>query len=99
VHARRSARSITSYEFGELYDGYIMHATPLRETVGVTCIPDWIVTEEQFHHFWRSMPNGRASERFSAMPLSEFRRDFCAPSADHRLLFRQRFRTLLPLRE
>jgi hypothetical protein len=98
-HARRSERAITFYEFGQLYDGYIMHATPLRETVGVTCISDWIVTAEQFRHFWRSMPNRQASERFSAMPLNEFRRDFCAPSADHGLLFRNRFRKLPSLSE
>jgi hypothetical protein len=98
VHARRSERSITAYEFGELYDGYIMHAVPLRETVGVTCIPDWIETDEQFRHFRRSMPNRAAADRFADMALGQFRSDFCAPSADHGLLFRRRFRTLPALR-
>lgn len=94
THQRRTERSITAYEFGQLYDGYIMHAAPLKQTVGVTCISDWIETPEELRHFWRNLPNKEASERFSRVPLAEFRRDFCAPNADHGLLFRNRFRKL-----
>jgi hypothetical protein len=94
THRRKSDRSITAYSFAELYDGYIMHGTPLKETMGVTCIDDWIDTPAEFRHFWRNLPNREASERFSRVPLSEFRRDFCAPRSDHGLLFRNRFRDL-----
>jgi hypothetical protein len=97
-HRRRSERAITAYEFGQLYDGYIMHGTPLKETVGVTCISDWIETEEELRHFWRNLPNKAASEHFSRLPLAEFRRDFCQPGSDHGLLFRNRFRNLPDLR-
>ena len=93
-HARQSERSITSYEFGELYDGYIMHATPLKETVGVTCVSDWIDTEDEYRHFWRNLSNREASEQFSQVPFDEFRRDFCIPRADYGLLFQRRFRKL-----
>lgn len=94
THKRKSERSITALAFGQIYDGYIMHGTPLKETIGVTCIPDWIETEEEFRHFWRNLPNKEASERFSRIPLAEFRQDFCSPRADHGLLFRNRFRNL-----
>jgi hypothetical protein len=94
THQRRSERSITAYEFGELYDGYIMHARPLKEAVGATCVSDWILTEDELRHFWRNLPNKAASERFSGVPLAEFRRDFCMPRPDHGLLFRNRFRRL-----
>jgi hypothetical protein len=77
THQRRSERSITAYEFGELYDGYVMHARPLKEAVGTTCVSDWILTEDELRHFWRNLPNKAASERFSRVPLAEFRRDFC----------------------
>lgn len=97
THQRRSERSITALEFGQLYDGYIMHATPLKQTVGVTCIPDWIETEEELRHFWRNLPNREASERFASVPLAQFRRDHCMPRPDHGLLFRNRFRTLADL--
>jgi hypothetical protein len=93
-HERRSERSITALAFGQLFDGYIMHATPLKQTVGVTCISDWIETEEELRHFWRNLPNREASERFSQVPLEQFRRDNCMPRADHGLLFRNRFRKL-----
>jgi len=94
THKRKSERSITALEFGQIYDGYIMHGTPLKETIGVTCIPDWIETAEEFRHFWRNLPNKEASERFSRIPLAEFRQDFCSPRVDHGLLFRNRFRNL-----
>lgn len=93
-HRHRSERTITAHTFGELYDGYIMHATPLKEAMGVTCITDWIETADELRHFWRNLPNREASERFSRVPLAEFRRDFCAPRPDHGLLFRNRFRRL-----
>jgi hypothetical protein len=98
VHERRSEHSITAYEFGALYDGYIMHARPLKEAVGATCIADWILTEDELRYFWRNLPSKAASERFSRVPLAEFRRDFCIPRPDHGLLFRNRFRRLPDLR-
>lgn len=94
THASQSERSITAYSFGELYDGYIMHERPLKEAIGVTCIADWIETEEEFRHFWRNLPNKETSESFSRVPLEEFRLDHCAPRPDHGILFRKRFRNL-----
>lgn len=93
-HQHRSERTITAHTFGELYDGYIIHSTPLKEVMGVTCIADWIETAAEFRHFWRNLPNREASVRFSNIPLVDFRRDFCAPRPDHGLLFRNRFRKL-----
>jgi hypothetical protein len=66
--------------------------------VGATCVSDWILTEDELRHFWRNLPNKAASERFSRVPLAEFRRDFCMPRPDHGLLFRNRFRRLPDLR-
>lgn len=94
AHQRKSERSMTSYRFGKLYDGYIMHGTLLKQMIGVTCISDWIETEAEFRHFWRNLSNKEASERFARVPFSQFRRDFCMPRADHGLLFRNRFRKL-----
>jgi len=94
VHETRSPLAITQYTFGELYDGYIMWSTPLKETVGVTCIDDWIVSEEQFAHFWRHLSNEKASRAFSETPYEEFLADRCAPRADHGPEFARRFRGL-----
>lgn len=94
THEQRSERSITAHKFAELYDGYVMHARPLKEAVGATCVSDWILTEDELRHFWRNLPNKAASERFSRVSLAEFRRDFCIPRSDHGLLFRNRFRNL-----
>jgi hypothetical protein len=94
LHENRSARSITAHEFGELFDGYILHRTPLREYVGVTCIEDWIIDEDQFRHYWRHIPNLEAAERFSGMSLDDFRAEFRAPRPDHGIEFRRRFRRL-----
>lgn len=98
THAQRSPRSFTAYEFGELYDGYIIHEVPLRETVGATCVPDWLTSPDHFRHFWRHLQNKEASLRFSQIPFNEFREGFCAPRPDHGLLFSRRFRSLPPLR-
>jgi hypothetical protein len=93
-HQNPSPRSITSFSFGELYDGYVIHAEPLKETVGVTCIRDWIVNEEQYRDFWRNLTNKEASIYFSEIPFEQFQQDHCAPRADHGVEFRRRFRTL-----
>jgi hypothetical protein len=98
LHDNRSARSITKHEFGELFDGYILHRTPLREYVGVTCIEDWIIDEDQFRHYWRHVPNLEAAERYSGMELEDFLAEFCAPRPDHGIEFKQRFRRLPELR-
>ena len=94
VHENQSPLAITSYSFGELYDGYIMWDTTLKQTVGVTCIDDWIVSEEQFAYFWHHLSSAEASRRFSEMPYEEFLADRCAPRADYGPEFAQRFRRL-----
>lgn len=93
-HAEPSEHSITAYSFGELFDGYILFRTPLKETVGVTCIDDWIVTEEDFRYFWRHLANAEASRSFSEEPFETFRAEFCAPRPDHGVEFARRFRKL-----
>jgi len=94
THEIRSPRAITAYTFGQLYDGYIMHKTPIKEYVGVTCIADWIVTEAQFRHYYRHVTNAKASRMFSEMSFDEFKKDFCAPRADFGPEFKRRFRKL-----
>lgn len=94
VHGNRSPFAITAYTFGELYDGYIIWSTPLKQTVGVTCIEDWIVNEEQFAYFWRHLMSERASREFSEMPYPDFLADRCAPRPDHGPEFARRFRGL-----
>jgi hypothetical protein len=91
AHRERSARSITAHTFGELYDGYVLHRTPLKEYVGVTCIEDWILDEAQFRHYWRNLSNKRASAAFSTMPFEDFKRTRCEPRPDHGTEFRRRF--------
>jgi len=71
-----------------------MHGTPLKQTMGVSCISDWIETEAEFRQFWRNLSNIEASKRFAREPFFQFRRDFCTPRADYGLLFRNRFRKL-----
>jgi len=93
-HRNPSPTSITAFSFGELYDGYVIHAEPLKETVGVTCIQDWIVSEEQYRDFWRNLANKDASIEFSEIPFEQFLQDHCAPRADHGVEFRRRFRNL-----
>jgi hypothetical protein len=93
-HKNRADLSITQYAFGELYDGYIIFKTPIKEYMGVTCIPEWITDEKEFRHFWRNLANKEASEKFSLMPFEEFKKDFCSPNADHGVNFRNRFRRL-----
>jgi hypothetical protein len=94
THRERSPHSITAYTFGELYDGYVLHHTPLKEYVGVTCIDDWILDEAQFRHYWRNLSNKRASMAFSTMPFDEFQRTRCEPRPDHGTEFRRRFHRL-----
>ena len=93
-HRDRAPFTITEFEFGELFDGYIMHRTPIKEYKGVTCIEDWIRNEEEFTHFWRNLSSKSASERFSKVPFAEFKQDRCSPRPDHGVEFRKRFRKL-----
>jgi hypothetical protein len=97
-HRERAPRSITAYSFGELYDGYVIFSTPVKEYVGVTCIDDWVTDEQELRQFARKLTNKDASERFSKVSLTEFRSDHCAPRADHGVEFRRRFRNLPDLR-
>jgi hypothetical protein len=93
-HHKPSPYAITDFDFGELYDGYVIHAEPLKETMGVTCIQDWIQTEEQYVHFWRNLLNKEASVSFAETPFERFQQDACAPRPDHGVEFRRRFRRL-----
>ncbi len=98
AHRDRAPRSITAYTFGELYDGYVIFRTPIKEYVGVTCIDDWVTDEQELQQFVRNLTNKSASERFSELSLEEFRADRCAPRADHGPEFRRRFRNLPDIR-
>ena len=94
LHRQTGRHAITWYRFGELYDGYVMFRTPIREFPGVTCIDEWIEDQADFEHFWRNVSNKEASESHSRTPFDEFKRDFCAPRPDHGVEFRKRFRHL-----
>lgn len=93
-HSNKSTYAITQYRFGDLYDGYIIHRTPLRESLGVTCVSDWIASEDAFRHYWRHLGNKKAALSHAQTPFAEFKRDFCAPSPDHGVEFKRRFRNL-----
>lgn len=98
VHRDRSKHAITAYSFGEVYDGYVMFRTPIKEYVGVTCIDDWITDEEEFRYFTRHVTNKSAAEAFAKMSLDEFRAEHCAPRPDHGVEFSRRFRNLPDVR-
>jgi hypothetical protein len=93
-HARPAPRSQTAYSFGELFDGYIIHRTPIKEYQGITCIEDWIVSEAQYEHFWKHLANKEASKRFAEASFADYRRDHCTASADYGAGFKRRFRDL-----
>jgi hypothetical protein len=94
VHGNRSERAITAYSFGELYDGYVMFKTPIKEYVGVTCIEDWVTDDEELRKFSRGLSNKDAADEFSKMKLEEFRADHCAPRPGVGVEFGHRFRAL-----
>jgi len=94
VHRDRSQHAITAHSFGELYDGYVMFQTPIKEYVGVTCIDDWVDNEQELRIFARELTNKRAAEAFMKMSLEQFRAEHCAPRPDHGVEFSRRFRTL-----
>jgi reactive intermediate/imine deaminase len=94
VHRDRSKHAITAYSFGEVYDGYVMYRTPIKEYVGVTCIDDWITDEQEFRHYTRHVTNKKAGEAFAKLSLEEFRAEHCAPRPDHGVEFSRRFRKL-----
>lgn len=91
--ASRRSRSVC-HRFGDLYDGYIIHRTPLRESLGVTCVSDWIASEEAFRNYWRNLGNKKAALSHAQKPFAEFKREFCAPNPDHGVEFKRRFRKL-----
>ncbi len=93
-HKNRSEYSITAYTFGDLYDGYIIFKTPIKEYVGMTCIPEWISTQADFEQYWRNLPNKEASVEFSKIPFQEFRKTFCSGNPDYGKGFSRRFRRL-----
>ncbi len=94
THKNRSEYSITAYTFGDLYDGYIIFRTPIKEYVGMTCIPEWISTQADFEQYWRNLPNKEASVEFSTIPFEEFRKTFCSGNPDYGEGFSRRFRRL-----
>jgi len=93
-HRESAPHSITAFPFGELFDGYVIFAAPIKEYVGVSCIEDWIADEAEFRYYWRHLSNKEASERFSEIPFEEFVRDFCAPRSGQGEQFHRRFRRL-----
>jgi hypothetical protein len=98
VHRDRSEHAITAYSFGELYDGYVMFRTPIKEYVGVTCIDDWVTDEDELREFARGLSNKKAADAFGEMSLEDFRADHCAPRPSHGVEFRRRFRELPDVR-
>ena len=94
VHEQQSKHSITAYAFGELYDGYVIFETAIKEYVGATCIDDWVTDREELLQFAHGLGNKEASEKFSAMTVEQFRADQCAPRPDHGVEFQRRFRNL-----
>lgn len=89
-----SPHSQTAYAFGELFDGYIIHKTPIREYQGITRIPDWINDEAQYSWFWRHIPKKSAGQEYSKIPFSEYRKETCATSNDYGDGFKRRFQKL-----
>ncbi len=94
THPTRSPFSITAYNFGELYDGYIIFRTPIKEYTGMTCIPDWLENEKEFEHYWRNISNKEASIEFSKIPFNEFKKTFCSDNPVYGNSFARRFRRL-----
>ena len=86
-------KTVTAYSFGQMYDGYIMFKTPIKEYVGVTCIKDdWVNNEEEYKTFWHNIPNKVAAERYRTMPFEKFKQQWChEPSYDYGAGFSQRF--------
>jgi hypothetical protein len=93
-HSSQAEHSITAYSFGELYDGYVIFETPIKQYVGATCIDDWVTDEQELREFARNLSNKNAAETFSKVSLQEFRADHCAPRPDHGVEFSRRFRKL-----
>ncbi len=94
IHEKRSQFSITAYSFGEIFDGYIMFKTPIKEFVGITCIQDWFETEADFEHYWKNLSNKEASMEFSKIPFKEFMKSFCSGNPNYGEGFSSRFRRL-----
>lgn len=93
-HQKRSPYSITAYSLGELFDGYIIFQTPIKQYVGISCIPDWLETESEFEHYWKNLSNKEASEEFSKIPFDEFKKTFCSGNPSYGEGFARRFRRL-----
>ena len=98
-HRDRSQHAITAYSFGELYDGYVMFRTPIKEYVGVTCVDDWVDDERKLRRFALGLTNKSAAEEYTQMSFEEFLAEHCAPRPDHGVEFRRRFRTLPDLKD
>jgi len=94
VHQTRSSYSITAYTFGELYDGYIIFRTPIKQYGGISCIPDWLKTEKDFEHYWKNLANKEASLEFSKIPFEEFKKTFCSDNPAYGDSFARRFQSL-----
>jgi hypothetical protein len=94
THAARAEFSITAHPFGALFDGYAIFKAPIKSYVGISCVPDWIVTEADFEQFWRNLSNKEASRRFSEIPFEDFKATFCGDNPDYGEGFSRRFRRL-----
>jgi hypothetical protein len=94
THQSRSPFSITAYNFGDLYDGYIMFRTPIKEYRGISCIPDWLENEKEFEHYWRNISNKEASVEFSKIPFDDFKKTFCSDNPVYGNSFARRFKNL-----
>lgn len=94
VHKSMSPFSITAYSFGQLYDGYVIFRTPIKEYRGISCIPDWLKSEKDFRQYWRNVPNKEASLEFSKIPFEQFKKTFCSDNPVYGDSFARRFQKL-----
>jgi hypothetical protein len=92
--AQPRPQSITGFKFGQLYDGYVIFKTPIKQYIGGMCIKDW-VTPKDYRYFWRHIPNKEASLSYSKLSYADYKKTSCLPDdADFGTAFQRRFDNL-----
>ena len=100
VDGNPKAHSITNFKFGQLFDGYVIFKTPIKEFVGVTCIKDWVTTPEEYRYFWRHVENKEAALWYSSISFDDYLKMRCRPgNADYGAGFKRRFESMADIRE
>ena len=93
-------QTIRSYKLGELYDGYIIFKEPLKETMGVTCIKDWVATPDEYRFFWRHIAKEKSAHYYGDLSFEEYLKQHCAPNdGDYGDGFKRRFAHLPDLKD